>query len=68
MTASIEGMQRVLRAETIGGDGGQEEVGRIYILCDILTHAHTQKKRAAVTSLGHLQKRRQMGTPMSLSK
>ena len=75
MTASVEGMQRVLRAETPGGDGegsrsedgGQEEVGRIYILCNILTHAHTQRKRAAVTPLGHLRKRRQMGTPMSLS-
>ena len=38
----------------------------IYILCNILPHAHTQRKRAAVT-LGHLRKRRQMGTPMSLS-
>ncbi len=38
----------------------------IYIY-NILTHAHTEKKRAAVTSLGHWQQRWQVGTPLSLS-
>jgi hypothetical protein len=39
----------------------------IYIY-NILTHAHTEKKRAAVTSLGHRRQRWQVGTPLSLSK
>jgi hypothetical protein len=71
MTASIEGMQRVLRAvESGGGDqGGQEGRGgeeEIYNIYNILTHAHTEKKRAAVTSLGHRRQCWQVGTPLSL--
>jgi hypothetical protein len=57
-TARIQGMQRVLRAAETGSEGeegvGGEDRGRKgFILYRILTHAHTQKKRAAVTSLGH---------------
>jgi hypothetical protein len=39
----------------------------MYNIYNILTHAHTEKKRAAVTSLGHRRQRWQMGTPLSLS-
>jgi hypothetical protein len=38
----------------------------IYNIYNILTHAHTEKKRAAVTSLGHRRQCWQVGTPLSL--
>ncbi len=39
----------------------------MYNIYNMLTQAHTEKKRAAVTSLGHRRQRWQVGTPLSLS-
>jgi len=63
LTESLKERLRILRAVSLPLDGRPG--------CSLQGMARSTKARrhgAAVTPLGHLRKRRQMGTPMSLSK